>query len=185
MWLDMYMRKQYEVINYEWQEGPKYEVTVTQGWEPVPWLEDFEVYLIVTEAMYWRKANAIHNWFVENVQGWEDNCQEYDVDHSDLIELMKLCKQVLDTAVIVKWEINNWYSTSPNWEKVYNKEQGEYIQNAEAISELLPTWGWCFFGSTDYDQWYLNDIKDTYDWLVRETESPLFKKCDYMYQSSW
>ena len=23
---------------------------------------------------YWRKANAIHNWFVENVQKYDDDC---------------------------------------------------------------------------------------------------------------
>lgn len=34
---------------------------------------------IVTEAMYWRKANAIHNWFVKNVQGGIDDCEDYNV----------------------------------------------------------------------------------------------------------
>lgn len=34
---------------------------------------------IVTVAMYWRKANAIHNWFVKNVQGGIDDCVEYYV----------------------------------------------------------------------------------------------------------
>ena len=29
---------------------------------------------LLTEAAYWRKANQIHNWFVENIQDGEDDC---------------------------------------------------------------------------------------------------------------
>ena len=32
---------------------------------------------ITFERGYWRKANQIHSWFVENVQNGEDNCNEY------------------------------------------------------------------------------------------------------------
>lgn len=27
------------------------------------------------QVAYWRKANAIHKWFVDNVQGGKDECQ--------------------------------------------------------------------------------------------------------------
>jgi hypothetical protein len=43
--------------------------------------------------MYWRKANAIHNWFVENVQGGEDDCGTYDVSKEQLQELVAACKE--------------------------------------------------------------------------------------------
>ena len=45
--------------------------------------------------MYWRKANAIHNWFVENVQDGQDDCRKYWVDIDKLIELRKTIKKVL------------------------------------------------------------------------------------------
>ena len=44
----------------------------------------------------WRKANAIHNWFVDNVQNGEDDCREYHVERTQLVTLRDLCKQVLD-----------------------------------------------------------------------------------------
>ncbi len=50
------------------------------------------------EAGYWRKANAIHNWFVNNVQGGVDDCGEYRVPFSSLVKLRDLCKEVLQNG---------------------------------------------------------------------------------------
>jgi hypothetical protein len=46
-------------------------------------------------AAYWRKANQIHGWFVENVQGGEDNCRPFDVTREDLEALIDACRKVL------------------------------------------------------------------------------------------
>jgi len=51
---------------------------------------------ITVEAGYWRKANQIHNWFVQNVQDGEDNCQEAYVSRDKLTELRESCQKVLD-----------------------------------------------------------------------------------------
>lgn len=51
---------------------------------------------VTFEAMYWRKANAIHRWFVENVQDGVDNCAEYYISTEKLTELRNLCKKVLE-----------------------------------------------------------------------------------------
>jgi hypothetical protein len=51
--------------------------------------------IVEAEAMYWRKSNAIHQWFVKNVQDDVDDCGEYDVDRSQLRELMETCQLVL------------------------------------------------------------------------------------------
>lgn len=42
---------------------------------------------INTEAMYWRKANQIHSWFVENVQDGIDDCtiNEVSIDKLNLL----------------------------------------------------------------------------------------------------
>jgi hypothetical protein len=55
-----------------------------------------EVREVTFEAMYWRKANAIHRWFVDNIQDGVDNCAEYYVDIKYLTELRDLCKRVLE-----------------------------------------------------------------------------------------
>lgn len=51
---------------------------------------------IVLDAMYWRKANAIHGWFVENVQDGDDDCKSYEVEREQLEALRDLCKDILE-----------------------------------------------------------------------------------------
>lgn len=53
---------------------------------------------VTVTAGYWRKANAIHGWFVNNIQDGEDDCGEYYVSRDKLLELKELCKQVLETG---------------------------------------------------------------------------------------
>jgi hypothetical protein len=54
----------------------------------------YGVHVEVTCA-YWRKANQIHAWFVDNVQGGEDNCGEYYVSHEKLKQLLDLVNKAL------------------------------------------------------------------------------------------
>ena len=56
--------------------------------------ERMRVESITAEAIYWRKANAIHKWFVENVQGGEDNCQRFYVEREQLTELRNMCAKL-------------------------------------------------------------------------------------------
>ena len=51
---------------------------------------------IEVDAMYWRKANAIHGWFVENCQNGLDECQQSYVPREKLVELRDLCKDILE-----------------------------------------------------------------------------------------
>lgn len=51
---------------------------------------------LTTEVAYWRKANAIHKWFVDNVQGGVDECQRSYVSREQLTALRDLCKSVLE-----------------------------------------------------------------------------------------
>ena len=47
------------------------------------------------EIGYWRKANAIHKWFVDNCQDGVDNCAVYYVSKERLEELKEICEEVL------------------------------------------------------------------------------------------
>jgi len=49
---------------------------------------------VAIKVGYWRKANQIHAWFVDNVQSGEDECREYDVSRGKLQELLTLCQTV-------------------------------------------------------------------------------------------
>jgi hypothetical protein len=50
---------------------------------------------ISAELMYWRKANAIHNWFVKHVQDGIDDCKPYSVSRKQLTDLKDVCERVL------------------------------------------------------------------------------------------
>jgi hypothetical protein len=108
---------------------------------------------LVFGAAYWRKANAIHGWFVKKVQEGVDECKDTPVSREQLQELIDTCKAVL-------------------------------ADNSKA-SELLPSQSGFFFGSTDYNEWYFNDLAYTVEQLERVLSTEVFKKCDFYYRSSW
>ena len=64
-------------------------------------------------------------------------------------------------------------------------EEGEYIANPEIAEELLPTQDGFFFGSTNYDQWYMEDIISTIDILTKALETTDFDREMIVYGSSW
>lgn len=103
-----------------------------------------------TEIGYWRKANCIHNWFVENIQDGIDNCAAYYISHEDLKRLKNLCEKALK-----------------------NPEQGK---------DVLPTRSGFFFGTTEYGDDYIFDLKET----IEICEWALAQDFDYFeYHSSW
>ena len=58
--------------------------------------EDFPSLYVEVKVAQWRKAWAIHTWFVNEVQAGEDDCKDYYVSRGKLIDLRDLCQQVLD-----------------------------------------------------------------------------------------
>lgn len=134
---------------------------------------------------YWRKANAIHKWFVENVQDGEDDCDMHDeVTEQKLTELRDKCKRILDETVLVQGKVENGKTLKGNrW--VSNYEDGLVVVNPEVCEKELPSTSGFFFGGTDYNQWYIEDIKHTYEVcekLLKETD---FEKQMLYYCSSW
>jgi hypothetical protein len=56
---------------------------------------DSPIRAVVAEVGYWRKANAIHKWFVDHVQEGKDDCGDYYVSREQLTELKDICATVL------------------------------------------------------------------------------------------
>lgn len=48
------------------------------------------------ECAYWRKANAIHGWFVRELADGVDECQSIPVTRTDLERLHDVCAAVLN-----------------------------------------------------------------------------------------
>jgi hypothetical protein len=57
--------------------------------------DEFPSASIQVKVAYWRKANAVHGWFVKNCQDGFDNCQTSYVSRDQLTELVDICKKVL------------------------------------------------------------------------------------------
>lgn len=56
-----------------------------------------DCYTIFYEVAYWRKFNALHNYFVENHQDGIDECQYTEIFKDDLVKLLNILKKVKKT----------------------------------------------------------------------------------------
>lgn len=122
-------------------------------------------------VLYWRKANAVHKWFVDHVQNGDDDCGTYEVDWEQLMELQDICKRIIAECPLVDGKVSNGKTLDDNGRWVDVVEDGKVMTNHELAEELLPTNSGFFFGSTDYDQWYYNDICWTYEQLQKIAET--------------
>lgn len=134
---------------------------------------------------YWRKANAIHKWFVDNVQGGRDDCGEYYVTCDKLRELLALCEKVLDVAIVSEGQpVQSGTIYRPGKDPEPQFTEGRALLNGEEVHALLPTQGGFFFGSTDYDEWYIRDVESTVEQIrtiLADPECPI----GFEYSSSW
>lgn len=139
---------------------------------------------IFTEIAYWRKANEIHNYFVEYAQHGVDDCGTYNVSKKQLEDLLYKCKEVKRIAVLEKSKVVNGY-TFQNGKEIPMYEDGEVIANEDEVAAILPTRSGFFFGSTDYDKYYMEDINYTIDVLERVLAETDFDTEAVCYHSSW
>ena len=109
MGLDMYLHAKKYVEKIDWQklqadndlsmDSPEVvndlfnQIVTTAGLEGVAH-SIYGTEVSVTCA-YWRKSNQIHKWFVDNVQDGNDNCGEYYVNQTKLVELLNLVNKAL------------------------------------------------------------------------------------------
>jgi hypothetical protein len=162
MGLDMYLKASRGTYISEYEGSPDY---------PQPRLSDIDIALrsisvpsafeqfggrdFSCTAIYWRKANAIHKWFVDNVQEGEDDCGTYYVSIDTLEKLLNTLRDVLDDPT--------------------------------RAEELLPTQSGCFFGTTEYDIAYMDDVRRTIDKRNAILNMPEKELCQWWfeYKSSW
>lgn len=141
-----------------------------------------KVSYIEETAGYWRKANQIHNWFVQNVQNGVDDCGSYSVSHEQLQQLLDTVNDILSKVKLVDGVLNTGICLS-NGVETRLTQPGKVVANPEVCASL-PTVSGCFFGGTDYDQMYVQDLKDTKQILTNALDKK-YQFDDYKYQSSW
>jgi len=99
MGLDMYLKAKVFTSGYDFvpsEEKEAYNAIVNAvGAEHLTDKDSPTAEVSITVG-YWRKANAIHGWFVKNVQEGVDECKEHYVSREDLIALQNTCLEVLE-----------------------------------------------------------------------------------------
>lgn len=134
---------------------------------------------------YWRKANAVHAWLVKNVQKGVDDCRKYYVSKEKLVELRADCMKVLESAETVPAKVPNGMVFDANGVTPLVRD-GEAMTNPGMVAaKVLPTASGFFFGSTNYDEYYLQDLRDTVKIIDRVINDPALNGWDISYQSSW
>ena len=105
MGLDMYLqaKKYINVYDYDASEQQD-QLVVSPKWKEIIAAADMTDIAaeetgvsVEVNVAYWRKNNAVHKWFVDNLNDGEDDCQEYYVPRGHLQELRNLCKQAINT----------------------------------------------------------------------------------------
>ena len=157
MGLDMYLSRKTYVQNWE-HTKPEDRISIelsgnTKGIDPD------KISYIIESVGYWRKANAIHGWIVDQCAGGEDRCQEIYMPKSKLEELYQLCCSIL------------------------GEESEEALVNA-ALEKLPPTEGF-FFGTNKIGEWYKEDLRDTIITLREVLAETNFTESEIIYQASW
>lgn len=125
---------------------------------PKPYNDNFKSFQLEVPLMYWRKANQIHNWFVNNVQDGRDECQTSDVEIEQLRDLDKLCSEVF------------------------------MARSEELAAEKLPPSEGFFFGGTDIDEGYWEDLRTTMEAthkLLADYDAGKLEGWEFLYRASW
>lgn len=164
MGLDMYLEVRKFVPTHDWvNENGEFVRKETEGAEAikVAGLEGLTSkeavgITVQTTAVYWRKVNAIHNWFVNTCANGVDECQQIPVTRSQLLALRDQVELVIRK------------------------------KNPAVAQEFLPTQSGFFFGSTEYDDYYWGDMQYTAEELTRVlSETTDDYGIDFFYQASW
>lgn len=177
MGLDMYLSASKYLTSYD-EEDQTLSEKIGKACKNAPGRINF----ITAEVGYWRKANHIHKWFVDNCQDGNDNCQEADVSKEQLQELLDLCLKVKKVARLVPGKVNGGMSIKGGVIEHHTTE-GMVVENEDEVDDLLPTESGFFFGGTGYDEWYMKDIDDTIVILKKALEMPEGWYCSY--RASW
>ena len=182
MGLDMYLHRKTYVKNWQHMKPEElHEITIKKGGKVRKDIKKERICEIVEEVGYWRKANAIHNWMVQNIQNDIDNCGDYYLSEEKMKELLETIEEILSKSKLVEGKVTNGYQFTKGGGKEPILEDGRFIANSSVADDLLPATGGFFFGSTDYDEYYIDTLKYTKNVL----EKALEEEGEYYYSSSW
>ena len=115
-------------------------------------------------SYYWRKANHIHAFFVNNVQAGDDDQGMYEVTEEHLLHLKSLLESAIST---------------------YDSVELSEEEKNEELEEILPCQEGFFFGDTSYDEYYHEDNKGTLEYVNLVLDQMDFEKNMLFYTCWW
>lgn len=125
---------------------------------------------IIIDFGYWRKANAIHKWFVDHC--WDGKYEDY---HGEEISVeKKQLEELRDLCINVKAEI---------------LKKKTFATKKKVIDKMLPMQDGFFFGYRNDEEgieYYIDDLTETIK-IVDEAikKMHLYNVCELYYSASW
>lgn len=152
---------------------------------------------VKSQVAYWRKANAIHGWFVRECANGVDECQDIYVSKDKLVELRNACVEALthrhtatkpkESDYVVKLDSKDIIQSVQDTIITSVMEKQFVDTNTDYKADpLAPTAGF-FFGSTDKDEHYYNDLTYTVEVINALLTQMVDNEFRYniIYNASW
>lgn len=157
MGLDMYLERRTYVK--KWPHTPEERKTHVSVSGNMQGIKQERISYIIEEVAYWRKANAIHSFFVDSCADGRDECQPIYISEDAANDLLERINTIL------------------------NADPADVESEAD---RLLPTKSGFFFGGTEYDEYYLEQLRYTkgvVEGMIEDMGAPHYGQ--YYYQASW
>lgn len=135
------------------------------------------------QLKYWRKANQIHGWFVKHCKSIDDDI-EIEVTYEDLENLLEDIKKVLTNVEWVNKEIDITTGYDKNGKETKERETIKVLEDTSVAEKLLPTTEGFFFGSYEYDEYYIEQLKET-EKALTEIIKNSEEYDDFVYEASY
>ena len=154
MGLDMYLEKKMYIRRYPLpseKKAPRDNLKITGLGK----INAKKVCSLVFEVHSWRKANAIHWWFVKNVQEGIDDCKSYYVPEEKIKELLVICKNIINEPELANdllptqegfffgsQEYDEWYFKDLKETLVILEEEVKEIEKGKMIYDYYYQSSW-------------------------------------------
>lgn len=129
----------------------------------LPRQEDSPHMIVDVCVGYWRKANAIHGYIVNNFAEGVDECQHIPLPVDALVDLQADCESVLAE---------------------FDAKGISAVPEAAEDVGLVPRSGF-FFGSLEYDDYYIADLRYTVAILNTVLKDEETRPGEFYYLASW
>lgn len=160
MGLDMYLYARQYVSRKDWDNKVgEYEYATNPAFQAIVDALDMNDLVdsewsgmnVQVPVGYWRKANAIHGWIVENCADGVDECQDIYISREKAEELVALCKMTLDVPSMAgsvlppkqgfffgSYDIDEYYK----WDLEHTIEVFEKVLKSDKVESIIYRASW-------------------------------------------